>query len=333
MLPRQATAAPMRRVSPVPLPPSLKLREVAMTAYIRNPVEWAADQVRSVARSVEETGRLVGGVERAGDTAPPAIRRIGLADLRDALASGLGDFAAYRSDVVLLCLIYPVVGLVLAQLVFGNDMLPLLFPLASGFALLGPIAAVGLYEMSRRREQGMPVNWSDAFGVAGSPRFGAILVLGFVLLTIFLIWLAAAEGIYLATLGPEPPASAAAFASDVLTTSAGWTMIAAGIGVGFLFAVLVLSISVVSFPLLLDRDVGLPVAVVTSVRAVAANPGTMAAWGLIVAAGLAIGSIPLFLGLAIVVPVLGHTTWHLYRRVVAAPVSNGAPAGISRQGA
>jgi uncharacterized membrane protein len=120
------------------------------------------------------------------------------------------------------------------------------------------------------------------------------------------------------TLGPEPPASVAAFFSDVFTTGAGWTMIAVGVGVGFLFAVLVLAISVVSFPLLLDRDVGLPTAVITSVRAVAANPETMAIWGLIVAAGLVIGSIPFFLGLAIVLPVLGHATWHLYRRIVPA---------------
>ena len=93
-------------------------------------------------------------------------------------------------------------------------------------------------------------------------------------------------------------------------------MIVVGVSVGFLFALLVLVISVVSFPLLLDRDVGLAAAVWTSVRAVILNPGPMAAWGLIVAGGLVIGSIPLFLGLIIVMPVLGHATWHLYRKVV-----------------
>jgi len=287
-----------------------------MAAYIRNPVEWALDQLKLAGHTVEETGRFVHGIEETRYSSPPVVRRIEMADLRDALARGFTDFTECRTDVILLCLIYPLVGLILARLAFGADMLPLLFPLASGFALLGPVAAVGLYEMSRRRERGLAVSWADSFGVIASPRFVAIFVLGLVLLAVFFIWLAAADAIYAATLGPEPPASFGTFLHDVFTTTAGWVMIVAGVGVGFLFALCVLAISVVSFPLLLDRDVGLPTAVLTSLRAVAANPRPMAAWGLLVAAGLVIGSIPLFLGLAIVVPVLGHATWHLYRKVI-----------------
>ncbi|MEM9684570.1 MAG: DUF2189 domain-containing protein, partial [Pseudomonadota bacterium] len=227
------------------------------------------------------------------------------------------DFAACRTDVIFLCIVYPIIGLVLARLVFEYDMVRMLFPLASGFALLGPVAAVGLYEMSRRRDSGQPAGWGDALGVVRSPRLGAILALGAILLVIFLAWLGAAEWIYALTLGTAAPASLGGFFDQVFTTLAGWTMIVVGVGVGFLFALLVLAISVVSFPLLLERNVGVGAAIVASFRAVTTNPGPMAVWGVIVAVGLVLGSLPLFLGLAVVVPVLGHATWHLYRKVIA----------------
>ena len=287
---------------------------MASSDHIRNPAEWGVDQLRTANLAVERAGHSLRSPSR--DAARPLVRRIELADLKDVLARGISDFAAYRTDVMFLCVIYPVAGLLLAWLAFGYDLLQLVFPLAFGFALIGPVAAVGLYEISRRREQGIEITWADAFGVIRAPAFGAILVLGLVLLAILLLWLAAAQGVYVMTLGPEPPASLGAFARDVLTTRAGWALVAVGVGVGALFAVLVLTISVVSFPLLLDRNVGLYAAVATSVRAVATNPGPMAVWGLIVAGALAIGSIPLLLGLIVVIPVLGHATWHLYRKVV-----------------
>jgi uncharacterized membrane protein len=282
---------------------------------IRNPIEWATDQLKLAGLAVGSASRVGIGGEEDLAAPVPEVRKIGIHDLREALTRGLDDFAAYRTDVIFLCVIYPVIGLVLARTAFGYGMLPLLFPLASGFALVGPFAAVGLYEMSRRREQGN-VAWPDAFGVLRSRSFGAIVVLGLLLVAIFLFWLVAAESIYEVTLGPEPPASVSSFVRDVFTTDAGWAMIAVGMSVGFLFALLVLVISVVSFPLLLDRNLGLGTAVWTSVRAVLMNPAPMALWGLIVALGLLIGSLPLFLGLIIVMPVLGHATWHLYRRVV-----------------
>ena len=283
---------------------------------IRNPIEWATDQIKLAGLVVGSASRAGVGIEEDLEPTLPGVRRLAIADLGDALARGFDDFAAYRTDVIFLCVVYPVIGLVIGRLAFGYGMLPLLFPLASGFALIGPFAAVGLYEVSRRREQGGHVAWPDAFGVIRSRSFGAIVVLGLLLVAIFLIWLITAETIYEVTLGPQPPASIGSFARDVFTTGAGWTMIVVGVGVGFLFALLVLVISVVSFPLLLDQDVGLGAAISTSVRTVIVNPGPMAIWGLIVAGGLVIGSIPLFLGLIIVMPVLGHATWHLYRKVV-----------------
>jgi uncharacterized membrane protein len=284
--------------------------------YIRNPVEWSLDQLKFAGSTIET---LVSGRRLKEDLLwPPAIRRIGIADIWDALAKGFEDFAAFRDDVVLICVIYPIVGLMLARLAFGYDMLPLVFPMASGFALIGPFAGVLLYEMSRRREQGLSVSWGDGFGVVHSPAFGAILALGLMLMALFLLWLGAAWAIYTLTLGPEPPSSIMGFARDVLTTERGWALIVIGVGVGFLFAVLSLSISVVSFPMLIDREVRLATAVRTSVTAVMANPAGMALWGLVVAVGLVLGSLPIFLGLIVVMPVLGHATWHLYRKVVAA---------------
>jgi len=246
----------------------------------------------------------------------PTVRTIGVADLKDALKRGIADFSAMPTHAVFLCLIYPVIGLILARLTLGYELLPLLFPLAAGFALVGPFVAIGFYELSRRREQGGDISWEDAFDVLHSPSRGAIALLGALLLVMFAIWIAVAQAIYVATFGYQPAAAIPDFLHQVFTTPAGWTLIIVGNLVGFLFALVAFTISVVSFPLLLDRDVGAVEAVLTSVRVVAANPITMAIWGLIVAGLLVIGSLPLFLGLAVVVPILGHSTWHLYRKVV-----------------
>lgn len=256
--------------------------------------------------------------------APPKVRKLSFADLKDALARGFDDFSAMPSHAVFLCLIYPIVGFVLFRWALGANVLPLLFPLAAGFALIGPIAAVGLYEMSRRREQGLDVSWRHALDVFRSPSLGAIAVLGLLLVAIFLTWIAVAQAIYVAYFGYTPAASMPDFVHQVLTTPSGWGLIVVGNGVGFLFAAAVLVLGATSFPLLLDRDAGAAVAVLTSARVVLANPVVMAAWGIIVAAMLVLGSIPAFFGLAVVMPVLGHATWHLYRRAVE-PDTSGRP--------
>jgi len=246
----------------------------------------------------------------------PVIRRITPSDLLQSLARGLDDFAAMPSHAIFLCVIYPLLGLLLIAVALGYTMLPLAFPIAAGFALIGPLAAIGLYELSRRREAGLDSSTGHALDVLHSPSLGAIVALGVLLMAIFLIWLAVADALYIAYFGYAAPASIPRFLHDVFTTAPGWHLIIVGTGVGFLFAVLVLAISVVSFPLLLDRDVGAAVAVLTSIRVVLANPVTMALWGLIVVALLVMGSIPFFLGLTVVMPVLGHATWHLYRKAV-----------------
>lgn len=286
-------------------------------ATIRNPIEWSAEQIGAASEHLGSIGRAVRGPE--AEHVAPVVRRIGVDDLKAALRLGVEDFAAYRSDVAFICIVYPLAGLLLAWVFFDYRLLPMIFPAASGFALIGPIAAVGLYEMSRRRERGDRVGWMAAVGVLSSPSFGAILLLGIALFVVFGVWMVAAQGVYSMTLGPEPPASVGSFLRDVLFTGAGWAMILVGCAIGLVFAVAVLAVSVVSFPLLLDRDVGLRVAVTASVRVAAENPRTVLTWGAIVAAALVIGSVPLFLGLIFVMPVLGHATWHLYRKAVEPP--------------
>ncbi|MBQ8104554.1 MAG: DUF2189 domain-containing protein [Afipia sp.] len=252
----------------------------------------------------------------AAEPAKYAIQTITMADLKDALRLGWEDFKAVPTHAILLALIYPVLGLMLARTVLGYSILPLLFPLAAGFALLGPFAALGFYDLSRRREQGETPTASHALGVLRSPSIGAMLFFGVALLVLFLVWLAAAQSIYTATFGYAAASSFPDFFQRVLTTSEGHRLIVLGCGIGFLFALVALCVSVVSFPLMLDRHAGAMDAMLTSVRAVVQNPVPMAAWGLIVAVLLVAGIIPFFLGLTVVIPVLGHATWHLYRKVI-----------------
>jgi uncharacterized membrane protein len=281
--------------------------------HIRNPFEMGVEQASDVWRSMTRPRRP----HELAHTRLEA-RTLTAHDLRASLREGLEDLGAYRADVLFIGIIYPVAGLVLANLFYGAQLLPMIFPLAAGFAILGPVAALGLYEISRRREEGQEVNFGDALGVVRAPSFGSIVLLSLIMVALFLVWMAAAWQIYNFTLGPQPPASLGSFFHDVFTTPAGWAMIIVGCGVGFLFACAALAISVISFPLLLDRDVGVGEAIRTSLKVVAANPKTMALWGLIVAGGLVLGSIPALVGLIIVVPLLGHATWRLYRRAVQA---------------
>lgn len=287
-----------------------------MVKTIGNPLSWGAKAIGGVAGHAAESAEHIGGRDSRPITVDQ-INTLTMEDLRDALRKGVDDLGAARADVLFLCLIYPIIGLLLMGFGLNVSLVHLLFPLMGGFALLGPIAAIGLYEISRRREEGLPYSWGDAFGLISSPSFGAIVVLGTFLLAIFVAWMLVATAIYTITLGNIPAVSITAFATQIFTTGAGWTMIVIGMAVGFGFALLVLVTSVVSFPLLLDRDVGVPNAIVTSVNVFRKNPRVILAWGLIVATGLVLGSIPALIGLIVVMPVLGHATWHLYRRAIS----------------
>jgi uncharacterized membrane protein len=246
----------------------------------------------------------------------PHVRTITTGDLKDALGQGWADFKAQPSHLAFIALIYPVAGVLLAQLTVSYNIFPLLFPLLGGFALLGPFAAIGLYEISRRREQGLDSSWGHSFDVLQSPAIGQILLLGVLLTGLFIGWLACAWLIYKAQLGLPADVSTTAFLRATFLTFDGWVMIALGNSVGLLFAILAFAISVVSFPLIIDRHVTVDTAVRTSIAAVEANPRVMMIWGLMVSGFLVLGCLPLLVGLVVAMPVLGHASWHLYRKVV-----------------
>ena len=243
---------------------------------------------------------------------------IGLDDLREALRKGLADFMAKPSHIVFLGLIYPIAGLVLAQMSISNDLVPLVFPLLAGFALIGLFAGLGLYEISRRRELGLDASWRHALDVFDARSIRSILVLGVILFVLFLAWLWSAAAIYDWAFDGDEPGTIAGFVTDVFTTPNGWLLIVVGHIVGFGFAIIALMLSAVSFPLLLDKHADVGTAVATSTRAALKKPVTMALWGLIIALALGIGALTAIVGLAVFIPGLAHASWHLFRRVTRA---------------
>lgn len=287
-----------------------------MTAgnHVENPFEYV---LKGLTRTFAGERTRPDPAALAMARAAPEVRRVSVADLADCLRKGFADFAAARDDVLFIAVIYPIAGLAVALSAFRYDLLPMLFPALAGFALIGPVAAVGLYEISRRRERGEAARWSDAASVFRSDAIGAMVGMALVLAAIFVAWLTTAYQISLIAFADGLPVSITAFVNKVAATGEGWRMALVGIATGFVFAAVTLALSVVSFPLILDRHVHLDVAIATSLRVVAANPGTMALWGLIVAGSLVLGMIPALIGLVVVLPVLGHATWHLYRKAVA----------------
>jgi uncharacterized membrane protein len=252
-----------------------------------------------------------------------AIRKITLVDIAHAITEGIADFKAKpMTHLPIIALIYPFATAFAFLFVFNYDTLPLAFPIISGSLLVGPLVTIGLYEMSRRIEKGEDISGLQAFNFFKSPAIWDIVLLGVFLVALFFLWLATAMTLFAMTLGdpwqslPTESASLGEFFRQLFMTPPGWTLIVAGNLTGLVFAVVALSVAVVSFPMLLDKEVSLATAMQTSARVVIANPLMMAIWGLVIIATMTLGAIPALVGLAIVIPVLGHASWHLYRKVV-----------------
>ncbi len=252
-----------------------------------------------------------GALEAPERQSPPRLQSFSPHDISEALRKGFLDFRTNRSDLVFLAIIYPIVALFAARLAFGYDVLPLVFPILGGMTLVGPLMTLAYDNASRRQDRR-----GAAEPLREHPARGAVLAFAGLLTAIFFVWLCVAWLLYALTMGVETPASVGAFVDDLFGTAGGWTLIVVGNLVGFAFAAVVLSIGIVTFPLILDRGMGAGEAMRVSARVTAENPAAVAAWGLVVAAAFLLGSIPAFIGLAVAVPVLGHASWHLYRKIV-----------------
>jgi uncharacterized membrane protein len=244
------------------------------------------------------------------------VRKITDDDLRQALRDGLDDFKSMRGDIFFAGLIYTFIGLAAVVMTTNGPLMPFFFPVVAGVGLLGPVAAVGFYELARRREAGQEVHWFNFLDVRKRPGVDDMGIVAGLLLAIFALWLVVAGVMYVALFGWATPTSISEFLGMVLGTPRGWALILGGAVVGAIFGWIVLALSVASMPMLDDANVSAADAVSASWRAAHANKGEMIRWGLIVLGLLVAGSIPLFVGLAFVLPWLGYATWHLYTRLV-----------------
>lgn len=246
----------------------------------------------------------------------PVVRPVGVDDIRAALLAGVEDFRRAPAYGLFFGAIYAFGGLFLIVAVSTLAMPWLAYPLAAGFALIGPFVAVGLYEVSRRLELGLPLGWGAVLGAVYAQSGRQLAWMAFVTLFVFLMWMYQIRLLLALFLGFQSFSTFGGFLTVIFTTVDGWMFLAVGHVVGAALAVLVFSLTVISFPLLLDRDADVVTAMITSVKTVVMSPKPMIAWAVVVVATLIVSAVPMMLGLLISLPILGHTTWHLYRRAV-----------------
>lgn len=246
----------------------------------------------------------------------PVVRTVAARDVAEALAQGMRDFQAAPRFGLVFGALYAAGGLVIVLSVTALGMTYLAYPLAAGFALIGPFVAGGLYEVSRRRELGQPLAFSALWTAVRSRS--EVGWMAFVTVFIFIVWMYQVRFLMALFLGLNASfSSLSEFMTVVLTTQEGLMFLAVGNVIGALLSITLFSLTVISFPLVLDRDVDIVTAMITSIRAVVASPLVMLGWAAVIGVLLVLSVLPFFLGLVVTLPVLGHATWHLYRRAIA----------------
>lgn len=251
-------------------------------------------------------------------TAPselPEIRDVPVATVPEVLRRGMRDFRRAPAFGLFFSGVYVLGGLVLWLVLAANGHEWWLIPFVAGFPLLAPFAAIGLFEVSRRLEAGAPLIWREVLGVVFAQKDRQLPSMAMVVLMMFMFWVFVAHTIFALFMGTRALTNITSSPEVLLTTAHGVSMLLVGLVVGAALAAVLFSITVIGLPLLLDREVDVVTAMITSVQAVLANPGTMLGWAMTIAVLLFAAMVPYFLGLLVVLPVLGHASWHMYRAV------------------
>lgn len=252
----------------------------------------------------------------------PKARRVEVNDIAESVRLGLEDFKAAPIYGLAVGAVIGLIGLVIVASIAWLDASWLIYPVAIGFPLVGPFLAVGLYEVSRRRARGQDVTWADVWATIWAQRRREISWMAFVMLFVFWVWMYQIRLLIALFLGSKSFSTLDKFVTVVTTTPEGWMFLVVGHLVGAALALALFSITVVSIPLLLEREVDFVTALITSIQAVFLNPPVMLGWGLLVTGMVILGSLPLFAGLVLVIPILGHATWHLYTKAVEPVAGN-----------
>jgi uncharacterized membrane protein len=264
-------------------------------------------------------GEMPQELPRTGTPAMPTMPKVNaltVADLRACLAQGISDFARAPLFGLFFGAVFTIIGMVIVLALTSWHMPWMIYPFAIGFPLVGPFAAAGLYEVSRRMENGSPLDWSQVLSAVWAQRRRELSWMAFVMLFVFWVWMYQIRLLLALILGRMSFSSMDKFLTVVFTTEQGWTFLAVGHLVGGALSLILFSITVVSIPLLMDREVDIVTAMVTSVKTVLASPLPMIGWAACVTLAVLAACVPFFLGLLVVLPVLGHATWHIYRRAV-----------------